>query len=202
MATSAHLRPGGSTRGFGRRQRQGSATRHLRDEVERIARQRQNLGRERHRQRVPPGGARKGRGASGRWRRTAATSSPAAPTLRLTSGPQLLPAVAATRGGPLIPPGCMAPRGAVLASSEAVGKTPDELAGSVLWVGSEDGHHLRRAMADGCVLVALSLSGTHFRERAAAFPTRLFPTASSRSGSAGPLETAPRTTRRTPRRTR
>jgi hypothetical protein len=65
MATSAHLRPRGSTRGFGRRQRQGSATRHLRDEVERIARQRQNLGRERHRQRVPRGGARKGRGASG-----------------------------------------------------------------------------------------------------------------------------------------
>jgi hypothetical protein len=46
-------------------------------------------------------------------------------------------------------------------------------------VGSKNGHRLRRVLADGCDLVALSLSGTHFRERAAAFPKRLCATASA-----------------------
>jgi hypothetical protein len=64
MATSAHLRPGGSTRGFGRRRRQGNATRRVRDQVERIAGNDRNIGRGHHRQRVPRGGARKVRGAT------------------------------------------------------------------------------------------------------------------------------------------
>jgi transposase len=56
--------------------------------------------------------------------------------------------------------------------------TPGELPGSVLRVGSENDHLVRRERAVRRELVALGCAGVHFRERAAAFPKRRCATAS------------------------
>ena len=53
-------------------------------------------------------------------------------------------------------------------------------------MGSENGDRPRRALTDRCGLVVLSLSGTHFRERAAAIPKRLCATASWKCGHPAP----------------
>jgi hypothetical protein len=88
MATSAHLRPGGSSRGFGRRRRQGNATHRVRDQVER-----NRAASTEPRSRTSPPACPTRRGEEGprrspaRRRRNAATSAPAAPNLRLISGP-------------------------------------------------------------------------------------------------------------------
>ena len=73
--------------------------------------------------------------------------------------------------------------GATPPFTEAVAQTSDELAGSVLRVGTENGHLLRHARAGRRDVVALNRAGAHFRERAAAFPKRLCATASTRSRS-------------------
>jgi hypothetical protein len=64
------------------------------------------------------------------------------------------------------------------AARDAVGKTPGEPAGSLLRVGSEIGHLMRRGMSVRPDAVAHSRSDTQICERRAAFRRRLFPTAS------------------------
>src|SRR3954453_24046956 len=60
---------------------------------------------------------------------------------------------------------------------EAVAQTPGELAGSLLTVGSENGHLGRRALAIHRTVVAPSRSSAWFRKGRAAFPRRLYATA-------------------------
>jgi hypothetical protein len=59
---------------------------------------------------------------------------------------------------------------AVLLLDVAVGKTPGELPGSVLRVGSENRQLLRRGRAVRRDVIAPVSSGVYFRERAAPFP--------------------------------
>ncbi len=60
----------------------------------------------------------------------------------------------------------------------AVGKTPGEPAGSLVRVGSENGHLVRRTQAVRCEDVVHGGADVHLRKRAARFLERLFPTAS------------------------
>ena len=65
-------------------------------------------------------------------------------------------------------------------SDEAVAQTPGELAGSLLRVGSENGHLIiRRAQGLRGDVAAYGSSGRHFLERAAPFQRRLCATASA-----------------------
>ena len=73
------------------------------------------------------------------------------------------------------------PTGSLLVSAVAVGKTPDEPTGSVLRVGSEIGHLIRRAVADLRPVAEQATADRCLSERAAPFLRRLFPTTSSRS---------------------
>jgi hypothetical protein len=61
---------------------------------------------------------------------------------------------------------------------EAVAQTPGELPGSVVRVGSGNGHLVRRGRAVRREVVAHACSAMHFCERAASFPQRLYATAS------------------------
>jgi hypothetical protein len=74
----------------------------------------------------------------------------------------------------------------LLLGGVAVGKTPGELAGSLVRVGSENGHLLRRTQAVRRKGVAHGGSEVHLRGRAACFLTRLCPTATRTSGSTLP----------------
>jgi hypothetical protein len=78
----------------------------------------------------------------------------------------------------------------VLPFDVAVGKTPGEHAGSLVRVGSANGHLIARAQGVRCEAVVHGGSEVHLRKRAAHFLERLFPTATdaSRSG-AGPDRT-------------
>src|SRR5918996_1349153 len=69
-------------------------------------------------------------------------------------------------------------------SREAVAQTPGEAAGSLLRVGSENGHLVRRTRAARREVVAHGRADVHFLERAAASPRRLCATA-SRGRSSG-----------------
>jgi len=66
----------------------------------------------------------------------------------------------------------------VLLSREAVAQTPGEAAGSLLRVGSEIGHLVRRERVVRRKVVPHGGSVLHFRERAARFLGRLCATAS------------------------
>ena len=63
----------------------------------------------------------------------------------------------------------------------AVAQSPGEPAGSVLRPGSENGQVVRHAPPAARHAGELGISGTHFRERAAPFPRRLYATATVRS---------------------
>jgi hypothetical protein len=66
----------------------------------------------------------------------------------------------------------------------AVGKTPGAHAGSLVRVGSENGHLVRRTQAVRCEDVVHAGSEVHLRTRAARFLERLYPTATSRRSTA------------------
>jgi hypothetical protein len=66
---------------------------------------------------------------------------------------------------------------------EAVAQTPREPVTSLLRVGSEKGHLVRRARAIRGEVVADGSSGVYFREPAAAVQSRLYATASTTNGS-------------------
>jgi hypothetical protein len=59
-----------------------------------------------------------------------------------------------------------------------VAQTPGEPAGSFLRAGSENGHLVHRAQFVHRAVVAHGWAGMSFRVRAAAFPKRLYATAS------------------------
>jgi hypothetical protein len=67
--------------------------------------------------------------------------------------------------------------------SVAVAQSPGEPAGSVLRPGSENGQVVRHTPAAARHGGRLSISGTHFRERAAPLPRRLYATATSKSSA-------------------
>jgi hypothetical protein len=122
-----------------------------------------------------------------RWRRTVAPSSGAAPALHRASGVGLhrsftRPSRPGARS--LNAPGHMAPRGALLDLWEAVGKPPAEPAGSLVWMGSENGHLVRRTQPAPRERTVHRGSGAHLRKRAALFLGRLFPTASWKTSAA------------------
>jgi hypothetical protein len=66
----------------------------------------------------------------------------------------------------------------------AVGKTPGEHAGSLVRVGSEIGHLVRRTQAVRCEDIVHGGSEVHLRKRAARFLEQLYPTATSKSSTA------------------
>jgi hypothetical protein len=71
----------------------------------------------------------------------------------------------------------------------AVGKTPGEPAGSLVRVGSENRHLVRRTQPARRERRVHGGSEVHLRKRAALFLRRLFPTASwTRSSDAGALQ--------------
>jgi hypothetical protein len=72
---------------------------------------------------------------------------------------------------------------ALLRSREAVAQTPGEATGSLLSVGSEIGHLVRRELPARRKLVPHGGAGMHLRERAARFLGRLYATASRERGS-------------------
>jgi hypothetical protein len=67
----------------------------------------------------------------------------------------------------------------------AVAQTPGEATGSLLRVGSEIAHRIRQATPVRLDAVAPSRCGAHISERAAAFPKRLYATASAKGERAG-----------------
>jgi hypothetical protein len=68
-------------------------------------------------------------------------------------------------------------------SRVAVAQTPGEATGSLLRVGSGIGHRIRQATPVRLDAVAPSPSDAHLTERAAAFPRRLYATASRESST-------------------
>jgi hypothetical protein len=70
--------------------------------------------------------------------------------------------------------------------TEAVAQTPGEATGSLLRVGSEIGHLVRRELPARRKVVPHGGAGMHLRERAARFLERLYATASTIGESAGP----------------
>jgi hypothetical protein len=72
----------------------------------------------------------------------------------------------------------------LLLTSEAVARTPDELAGSVLRVGSENRHPVCRERTVRYDVVAHGCSGVHFLAHAPAFSKRLYATPSSKRSTA------------------
>jgi hypothetical protein len=74
-------------------------------------------------------------------------------------------------------------RGTLPLSSVAVGKTPGEPAGSLVRVGSENRHLVRRTQPARRERTVHGGSEVHLRKRAALFLRRLFPTASSTSST-------------------
>jgi hypothetical protein len=71
----------------------------------------------------------------------------------------------------------------VLVFDEAVGKTPGELAGSVVRMGCENGDLVRHTQTVRREGVAHGRSEVRLRKRATRFLERLFPTTSDESGS-------------------
>ena len=65
----------------------------------------------------------------------------------------------------------------------AVAQTPGEPAGSFLRAVSEIGHRIRHARRVRPEIVTPNRSGGHLRNRAAAFPRRLYATATHGSGT-------------------
>jgi hypothetical protein len=84
---------------------------------------------------------------------------------------------------------------ALLLAREAVAQTPGEPARPFLRLASENGHLVRRACVVRREVVPHVCSSVSFRKRAAAFPRRLYATASRGSGS---RDSEPQTARARP----
>ena len=84
-------------------------------------------------------------------------------------------------------------QGRPLAAAIACGcrTNPGETAGSFLRVGSEIGHRIRHARCVRPEVVTPSRPGGHLRDRAAAFPRRLYATASRERGTLARTRSAP-----------